>query len=51
MQDVISSRLRDTLAEMDAVRRKRQQMIDTRQEYMRLSGLCPNERMGTPRGR
>lgn len=49
MQDVISGRLRDTLAEMDAVRRKRQQMIDTRQEYMRLSGLCPDERMGTPR--
>ena len=49
MQDVISSRLRDTLSEMDTVRRKRQQMIDTRQEYMRLSGLCPNERQGTPR--
>ena len=51
MQAVISSRLRDTLDEMDAVRRTRQQMIDTRQEYMRLSKLCPDERMGTPRRR
>lgn len=51
MQEVISSRLRDTLSEMDAVRRTRQQMIDTRQEYMRLSKLCPREPMGTPRGR
>lgn len=51
MQEVISSRLRDTLSEMDAVRRTRQQMIDTRQEYMRLSKLCPNEPMGTPRRR
>lgn len=51
MQDVISGRLRDTLAEMDVVRRKRQQLIDTRQEYMRLSGLCPNERTGGSRRR
>ena len=51
MQDIISGRLRETLAEMDAVRRQRQQLIDTRQEYMRLSNLCPNERQGAPRRR
>ena len=51
MQDVVSGRLRDTLAEMDAVRRQRQQLIDTRQEYMRLSNLCPNDRQAAPRRR
>lgn len=49
MQDVISGRLRDTLTQMDAVRHKRQQLIDTRQEYMRLSGLCRDT--DAPRGR
>lgn len=49
MRDVISGRLRDTLLEMDSLRRQRQQLIDTRQEYMRLSRLCPQERMDTPR--
>lgn len=51
MQDTVSDRLRDTLTRMDTVRRQRQQLIDTRQEYMRLSNMCPNERQGTPRRR
>lgn len=46
-QEVIKyfeSAVQPTFKSIDAIRLQRQQLIDTRQEYMRLSNACPNER-------
>lgn len=42
--DRISAALTGISGHMDDIRGKRQQLIDTRQEYQRLSRACPNER-------
>lgn len=40
----LETALEPTFKSIDALRLQRQQLIDTRQEYMRLSNACPNER-------
>jgi hypothetical protein len=40
---IVNQAITGALEEADSVRQKRQQMIDTRQEYLRLSGACPQE--------
>lgn len=41
---VLRTEMEKQLKEMERVRMMRQQAIDTRQEYLRLSKLCPGER-------
>jgi len=47
VQQEISAKITETLtwatAEMDKTRMQRQQLVDTREEYLRLSKVCPQE--------